>query len=150
MLYHRLSAGGNLNGYQVKPVLIAGPALPQDPHGCNACNLLLFAPADRFQCASAYVGAAGLHLHEGNRAPFPYDEIEIVTAELEPMRFDRPAARGEESDSDPFPAQAKQLALVLPFGGRDEAAGARHGARYRRGRWPENRAIAGRGGKPRP
>ena len=54
---------------------------------------------------------------------------EIVPPELEAMGFDRPAAGREERDGDPLSVYAEQLATVLPFLDRNEAAGVGHGPR---------------------
>ena len=61
--------------------------------------------------------------------PFRIDQIEVVAAQLEAVRLHRPAAGGEERNGDLLAAEAEELALVFPFGGWNEAAGARHATR---------------------
>ena len=101
--------------------------MPEQPDGGHPRDIALFALADRLDRRTAAAGAAGLYFHEGHHVPLPDHEIEIVPAQLEAVRLDRPAAGGKKSASDLVPVEAEQLALIFPLGCRDEAAGARHG-----------------------
>ncbi len=129
MLDRWSSAPGIMDRNQIKPVLVLGVSVPEHPHRCHPREVSLLPPADRLEGGSADGGAASLHLHKRDRPAFPDDEVEIVPPELEAMGFDRPATGREERDGDPFSVYAEQLATVLPFLDRNEAAGAGHGPR---------------------
>jgi len=110
-------------------VLVIWPSMPEQPDGGDPGDIPLLAPADRFDGRPTAAGAPGLHLHEGHCIPLPDHEIEIVAAQLESVRLDRPAAGGKKPDGDLLAAEAEELALIFPFGGWNEAAGARHATR---------------------
>ncbi len=129
MLDRRLSPEDVLYGDEIETVFVVRPAVPQQPDGGDSSDIALLAPADRFDRCSTVIRAASLHLDKGHQVALPDNQIEIVPAELETVSLHRPAAGSEKCYGELFSTETEELALVFPFGGWDEAAGARHDPR---------------------
>jgi len=126
MLHHRVAARRVLNGHDVEAVLVGGPALAKHPDGGHPGDLSLLALADGFDRGPAGARPAGFYLHEGHGVAPPDNQVQVMPAELKAVGFYRPAAGSEEGDGDLFAPEPQELALIFPFGGWDEASGARH------------------------
>ena len=117
---------GCIHRQQIEAILVTRTAMPQHPYTGYPRDITLLSPAHGFQAASAYSRSPSLDLYEGNGAPLPGDEIDVMTAEPETMRFDGPAAGCEITDCDALTLQAEQLPSILPFGDRGEPARQSH------------------------
>jgi hypothetical protein len=116
-----------LHRHQIEAILVARSTMPKDPHRRDPGDVALLALMHRLYGGPAAARAPGLHFDKRYRISLPNDQIDVVAAQLESVRLDRPAARGEKRDCDALAVQTEYLTPVFPFGDWNEAACGRHG-----------------------
>jgi hypothetical protein len=78
MLDRRGSPVRSTDRYQIKPILIVRPPVPEHPDRSHASDVALLAPADRLEGGSADCRVTGLHLDKGDRAALSDYQVDIV------------------------------------------------------------------------
>jgi hypothetical protein len=126
MLHLRPSISCLLHHYQIEPVFVFRPAVPQQPDSSDPGDIPLFPPAYRFVATPAAIGAPGLHLDEGHDIALADDEIHVMPAQPKPVCFHRPAAGREIGEGNVLAFETEDLALIFPLGHRHKPSDYAH------------------------